>query len=140
MSERNEKLIEMCETGQYTLQEVGEKFGISKQRVSEIYKKPYTKNRERKVQLNKQKLIQKENSIRFYCKACGVGVLTKDGFHLSKLCRSCHDILENDRNPYIKRTCPCGREFHPIRWERVQKRNRYCSRKCYHTHHLTIWD
>jgi Zn finger protein HypA/HybF involved in hydrogenase expression len=142
--DRNRKLIEMLDTGDYSLQDVADKFEISRQRVHEIYTREtgsdgFNVRRKKSRKKNAMKNYLERFEFAFYCKGCGRAVRkgwTKARHYnatRTKYCPWCHAITKKKRDPRITFTCAyCAKEFHPFyNWMSTEGYPRFCSRECY---------
>jgi len=123
-TERSRSVLKMLLTEKYTMREVGEHFGITKQRVSQMYYKEFGKMYlPRKKEITEKKHQMFLNTISYYCEACHTAVYERDkreidGHHkgpFSKYCRTCSEIsMGEHRDP--KKICickQCGIPFYP---------------------------
>lgn len=135
--ERNKKLIELAKTGEHTLQQIGDKYGITRERVRQIIlKKGGTINlyREKNRVERIEEIMRLGEEIKFYCKACERPVKYKFSFGLHDLCLICSYIRNvAQRNPFIFRTCrTCGNLFHPFsNTTSMGRKGEYCHNRCW---------
>lgn len=136
--ERAKKISQMLDSGDYTLQAVGNIFGKSRERIRQIYKqetgyaygsKFAKKQKTIKKQLEKERL----EKINFYCKACKKPVTKKNGKYLHKFCAECRAIQKKFDDPTTTAIClNCGNSFHPARnWRRLESSCLFDSFKCF---------
>lgn len=116
----------MLNTGKYSLEEVGEEFGITRERARQIYKKDTGKSSRKKHQefmaqrthLCKLKAVrEKRKHVRFLCKECGKPVTEVDDKRLLSVCSSCsrkYRKLQRDPNR-VDECWYCHIKFHPYR-------------------------
>ena len=136
---RNKEMVRMLQDGEFTLKQVGEKYGISRERVRQIYrtttKKPYTflleKRRriQRKIEAIKEE--EQKRKIQFYCRDCNKPVFFSESHPNQQIiCKDCYGIYRKElRNWRITKTCKqCGKGFHPYANNTEQF---LCSNACY---------
>ena len=129
----------MLGTGNFTLQQVGEKYNITRERVRQLYrvtaKKPYTSLLEklRRIQ-RKQKHREEEarkNTISFCWRDCNQPVTEAESHpHQKIICRNCYQTYRKElRSWRVNKTCKyCGKTFHPYANSTEQF---LCSSECY---------
>lgn len=136
---RNREMATMLETGNFTLQQVGEKYNISRERVRQLYrviaKKPYTTLLAKRRRIQRRiKIIEEEtrkNTVSFYCRDCNQPVpLSEAHYHQKIICRNCYQKYQRElRSWRITRSCKqCGKTFHPYTSNTQQF---LCSNACY---------
>ncbi len=136
---RNKEIAKMLETGNFTLQQVGEKYGISRERVRQLYrtcrKKPYTTVLKKQKKLRKrEKETERETrkqTVSFYCRDCNQPVpLSEPHYHQKIICRSCYLKYKKELREWrITKICKqCGKTFHPYANNTQQF---LCSNACY---------
>jgi len=103
--ERNKEIIKLVKEGK-TYQEIGERFGISRQRVQQIAKKEG---------------IKKERKKKYKCIVCGKEIKTQ-----RKYCNTCRENLKKPTFICIN----CGKFFRRYLSEAKVKNIRFCSDKC----------
>lgn len=126
-----------------TLRSVGEVYGISRERVRQIYKKvtgiPYTKVLEVKIIKRQGKAARKReeflNSPRGNCISCGKTIYYKDKY-IRKYCKECGKARKNDRRNYKKISiCTnCKVSYNPRNHNvsyKPKTDNTFCTMKCY---------
>ena len=133
-----------------TFQSVGDKFGISRERVRQIFKAKTGMGRDELKRAEKfQKKVNLMQKIKFFCKQCKDPVIySQQG--IRKFCSTtCWKEYyssrgEGCRNLKVKLICSgCGIDYHPHRnvnspsilKGKTLKRN-YCTKKCYIEHGL----
>lgn len=147
LTERNELIVDLLDNSlpPLTLQEVGDMYDISRERVRQIYKNKrgigatdlMLKRKALAKRIKDQKASIKENTVKFSCAACGDPVMYKDAGRKRKLCSKCSSVLEDQqRDPYITKFCRnCGEPFHPFRNSKYRKPgvrdSTYCNMDCY---------
>lgn len=131
-TERNIKIVEMMKLGEFTLQEIGDMYGVSRERIRQIYKR-HTGEGYRLRLTNEQKhKLEELNSVAFNCVECG-NPEHNDIKEEYKICRECRrKYRKEQRNPYILKKCSyCGDNFHPFRNRGPKQRNMFCSIRCH---------
>lgn len=137
---RNKQIVKMLKSGDFTLQMVGDHYGITRERARQIYRTttgtPYDCYRGKKLNKEKGKLNKIHlKEVKFLCKACHSPVTHKDGRYKHHLCSKCHEIMNKEqRDPYVVNLClNCDKPFHPSRNRKRLKgfRGFFGSRKCY---------
>jgi len=135
---RNDTIVRLLNSGRYTLQEIGNKYKISRERVRKIYKnetgKPYQLHKHYEYQLKQAFLKKKELTIKFICAGCHKAATYHEVSRKKKLCSNCNDLLiKRHRNPYILAQCAiCGVKFHPFRDLQYHNDSKklLCSNRC----------
>ena len=127
-------------TGAYTLEEIGEKYGITRERVRQIFKRktglPYY-HRKLESQKARVEAYKKEmEAIKFYCTICDEPVKRKDSGSLMNHCPECwvkREKIGNLRDIKTTFICDeCGDSFHPYRnWRYLKNKPRFCVNTCY---------
>ena len=138
MNSRNDTIVRLLNSGRYTLQEIGNKYNISRERVRKIYAdetgKPYQLRRNFESRLKQALIKKKELSVKFICAGCHKPATYSEVSRRKKLCSNCHDLLiKQHRNPYIVAQCAvCGVKFHPFRDLQYHRKSKklFCSNKC----------
>ena len=148
IQERDKYIAKEGLTGRYTLVALGDKVGISREWVRQIFKKqtgqPY---RFRLSHLEKRRTEKTQkflNEIKFQCKWCGTLVKRKDGYRLQNNCRECRDKLLTGslRDGKVFFRCEvCKKEFNPHRnWKEAKStKSRFCSKEC-RMNRENLWD
>lgn len=132
-------LMKMANENKYTLQQLGDVFGITRERVRQIYKKltgkSYGVERRKKI-LSLSDIAAQQNLKRLeepkICPACKKEYFPRT-LH-QKMCLDCRLLIKGNRDPYTWCKCLyCGKDFHPIRtWRFVPAlKNKYCSQEHY---------
>lgn len=140
--QRNIQIVAILEQGIYTLDQVGKRFKVSRERVRQVYLKLTGKNYIIRRKKEKQKLEIKretefkikENSIKFYCKACKKPETFREAGRRVHFCFQCRYIQkELLRDPSVKLMCRnCNTAFNPQRnWKAATTKPRFCSLRCY---------
>lgn len=127
---RNQKVVEMMDSFEYTYQSAGDELGISKQRVEQIYRKNAPDPSNYSNHLKKMKELKGEEIV-YVCKYCKTPVKAKDRpFKHSTRCKNCLDVAKvTNRRSKILKVCElCGKEFYP--WKYLENTARFCSRSC----------
>lgn len=130
MNKDYSELIEEAKTGLFTLQQLGDKWHITRERVRQIYKdrtgKAFTVNLDHKRQEREIAHQARLDSFHFNCRYCEKPVTYQEGGWL--WCRNCRQNKNKVRDPRIIKICQqCGKEFHPSRTAKPI----FCSRECY---------
>ena len=139
MQERNEELVRLVDTGDFTLKEIGNKFGITKERVRQRYKISTGKP----CRIRIKKIIEARNKLKnehleeiaFYCNNCHLPIKFKDKKRKSKYCKEC-GILNKKKGiclSLLLKCDNCGKEYNPNRSSIVANKfkHHFCTRKCY---------
>lgn len=126
-------------SGDFTLEQVGKKYGFSRERARQIFK-VYTglnfrARMEKAKQARELDKVRHLNSMKMHCQHCGVRILYKNGgSRKKKYCTAC-GILNRAKelNLKVTKNCQyCGKEFHPKRTVGKNKNwGRFCSVKCW---------
>lgn len=113
-----DEIIERIETGDYTLQEVGDWAGITRERVRQIVK--MKTGNPAQYRLKKERMERQERErveglqVGFYCLACGVAVKNAERDGHQCYCVECSRIRKSSRIPHIYLKCKiCGKLYHP---------------------------
>jgi DNA-directed RNA polymerase subunit RPC12/RpoP len=113
------EMIKMIKTGKYTLEEIGEVFGVTRERVRQIWKKktgkPYKNHIEYASRIRKEAEQAKLMEVKFICLSCKKPVLRSVKLKRS-YCNDCAEAYSHTtrRNFRIWHTCRgCGIKFHP---------------------------
>ena len=136
---RNREMVRMLQDGESTLEQIGGRYSISRERVRQIYrvtaKKPYTTLLKKRSRVQKKlKAIKEEaqrNKIQFYCRDCNKAVLFSESHpHQQIICRDCYQIYKKELRDWktTKMCKQCGKAFHPYANNTPQF---LCSRECY---------
>jgi AraC-like DNA-binding protein len=147
INKRNQTMV-MEVFGGRTLQSVGDEFGISRERVRQIFKDRTGTSRDELKRADKfQKKINLMQRVRFLCKQCGDQVMFSER-SVRKFCsETCWRKYYSAggagfRNLKVKLICSgCGIEYHPHRniyspsilKGKTLKKN-YCTQQCYMEH------
>lgn len=137
---KREKIVKYLKRYHPTLETAGKRYGISRERIRQIYKretgKPYRirldTNRKNKEEETRKRL----KSVRYHCKACGKAVTYKEGYHKHFYCNGCHYIRTVlRRDPQKTFICDeCGIKYHPLHnWKFLGYENqlRFHNHRCY---------
>lgn len=139
---RNLKIVALADTGKYTLEELGQKFGLTRERIRQIYKAMTGLHYRVRIDKNKVKRVVekkvKMNQVVYNCVGCGIPVKRK--YRHGKYCDYCH-ILSSIRRRSLLKTFVCvfcGEKYHPIynyKSPSIMKKktigNCFCSMDCY---------
>jgi hypothetical protein len=140
LRERNLKIVSMLDSGNYTLQDVANLFGISsRERARQIYvataNQPYAYKHGKKQKILKElKHLEKMKEIKYQCRGCGKLVTYGQSAQKSRYCSACSHISEVERRiPYIYLQClGCSKKFHPYRnWQLTRAVSLFHSIDCY---------
>lgn len=151
-TDRNNKMIELLDSGDYTLAEVGEEFDISRQRVHQIYKRITGRNYRARIKKERKERARERVKERLsvkpvekYCVGCGRSLKEAWEKHCRKglvdgrkkgrkLCPRCQQISQDKRDPKVTFTCSyCGKKFHPFyNWRWTPGVPKFCCRECYY--------
>lgn len=138
---RKRNIVEMLLTTKRSLDEVGKAFGVSRQRVSQIY---YEETGEMYQPIRRQIEADKKeaelNAIAFHCKGCNKPVPNRDRrridghleSNLLKYCRDCSEIIMTTHARKLGewRICEeCGNPFEAY----YSGVNRFCTKRCVST-------
>lgn len=138
-------MLEMLESGRYTLVEVGIKFGVTRERVRQVWKNNmnnmgvgYKKHRQFLGVLRDEKEQKYLDSFSYICLQCKKEVTHREKYGWV-YCKSCRESLlhTSRRNYRVIRVCPtCNKEFSP--WNNYsapslsgRRTGRFCSIDCY---------
>lgn len=142
MKDRDD-LIHEIDAGLTTLDGAGKKYGISRERVRQIYKKATGKGARNRIkamaEVKEYEKGLRDLEVKVVCERCGTIVLrgearTKGGGF--KYCRDCRELqIYAQRDIRTTFWCEtCKEDFHPPRNWRVPKqraKGRFCSMACY---------
>lgn len=132
---RNEAILKDCESRDFTLEQMGEKYRVTRERIRQIYKqmtgKKYQLRNEKKREIKAQKREEWLDSVSFNCTACGKSVTHRGAGY--KYCNDCWKIRLSQRNPNLWKICfQCLIKFHPYYHYNSQGvANKFCSKECY---------
>lgn len=135
MEDTEDKIVELLHTGELTVREVAERTGVSRGKVSDVFKRVTGESyRSFKANLKKVEDEATQNAVKYQCSACGKPVTEADA--KISLCKKCHHLQKVEgRLPHVLVPCAgCGVEFHPFRGIYYAKRKNkkyYHSRKCF---------
>lgn len=142
---RNKLLLRNLRSGNFTLQDVSDRYGITRERVRQIWKasegKGFTKFRDKQKRTKARERKEFLKTIKFHCSACKKPVTHKEAFRKHNLCKRCSYILMVlKRDPYVLFTCEiCGREYHPQRNHKAyNSKRKFCTTECYFDRCLVI--
>lgn len=120
LSKRNNEIVTKMKTGLYTLEQLGEEYGVSRERIRQIYltQTGETGSTYRLLYLRKLQEARKEEKgkqIKFSCAGCGKEATYTEAHHKSKYCVTCHKIRkEKGIRLTEKKLCyNCGITFSP---------------------------
>jgi len=143
--DRNQQIIKLAETKIYSGEELARMFGITRERVRQIYKKMTGKaiGKERQEFFSRIRSAKKErhlNSVNFTCLVCKKEVTFRENqYGNGKYCKSCISLSNKyDYTVWVK-CSGCGKKFHPFRNHNTPsviqhltgKYGRFCTRDCY---------
>lgn len=124
----------LLDSGDYTLEQVGKIFGVSRERIRQIYRRATgKKTRERinkKTEIRKKRLEKEGAETKFICDGCGKKSPKKDSGKM--FCLDCRKISKGGKDPRIKLTCKrCGKIYNPSRsYPYLKYESKYCGKKC----------
>lgn len=144
---RDLEIVKLLNTGRYSLEEVGNNYGITRQAVSLLYfkrtgmrfvriKKEFANQKNEKRQ--KLKIKQKQlldNTVKYRCSVCRTRVRYKDA--RISLCPECHRLVEEEHRSLKRkvRCWGCGIRFYPYVSSFYSKRKRlgrsFHNKECY---------
>ena len=138
---RNEDLVKVLNSGEFTLRDVGKQFGISGERARQIYKRvtgnSYEARLIKKKEIREKLKLETEEAVKFYCKGCGKPIKNKENNHKVKYCDECSKKADKN-NLYLDRWVKCEyckNDFHPRRNyqspSQSYKKHIFCGLKCY---------
>ena len=140
IKQRDSQIVLRMMKGRHTLEELGKEFGLSRERIRQIYTKktgkPYQERmhqaRERKIKA----VIRFGNEVKFNCKGCGKDIKRKEVGGSSVYCTDCRLklVIGSLRDKSVAFICEeCGESFNPPRNWQSQKRyaGKFCNPKCY---------
>lgn len=132
------EIVQDVDLGTKTLNDIGKFYGISRERVRQIYKEHTGKparnrilNKQSEKEKTQQELLQK---VKYTCVGCAKSVTHKEAGRKHKYCRRCHRIFKSYRDPQRIYQCRmCNSDFHPLRIVRYSDKEKgdYCSMSCY---------
>ena len=135
---RNLEITRLIDLGEYTLQELSERYNITRERIRQIHfhyshtgaKAYQARNREVAENIKKIEGLQ----TKFICAECGARVTNGD-LNLRKYCRACHNWLRKEqRDGATTLSCLyCHKPFHPHRNTKYNKlgHSLFCTQRCY---------
>jgi len=138
--ERDALIVEFGDKGTKTLSELGEEFGISRERVRQIYfrqtGKPFTSRilnvRRIGAAVREGARRRLETSKPVKCAGCRKPYQRYD--FRQRYCTDCQTIRRNQRDPRITLRCfNCKKDFHPLlnAVYSLQNRAKFCTIACY---------
>lgn len=136
ISERDKKIVDCLSTQTKTVKELTAEFGISRERVCQIYSKVTGLPRGSLVKIKQH---HNDMSVRFVCLGCSIPVTVKEGKYLHKYCKDCHKISQtSNRMLRLTFTCThCGKKYHPLSIsarnlaKKKKRLGNFCTFKCY---------
>lgn len=138
---RSKEIVSLLETGRYTLQEVGGIYGISRERIRQIYKKSTGESSNHRSIYLKEKGIMdrilRSQQVKLLCAGCGIKVRYREGANKKKYCPACSYLSVHKARAMSKtRIClNCSNPFHPAsNWRFPSQRARaaFCGNLCYY--------
>ena len=136
-------MLLMLGTGKYTLEEVANKYDLTRERIRQIWKKNTGRGYDRYQKYRRQIKEEKEqeflDSVKYICLRCGKEVTHRESWG-SVYCFDCRQTMlrGGTRNYRVSKTClSCSKKFHP--WTNANspsvvnysKAGQFCSRDCY---------
>lgn len=137
---RNEEIITKLKTGNYTLVQLGKEYGISRERIRQIYKRA-TGERFRvgiikRAEIREQQKSDRLQTIKMNCAGCQKPVTYQEGRGKKMYCIVCNDLRMNkNRDMKVKKICRnCNKTFSPYSntnspSQRI--RGFFCNNLCY---------
>ena len=130
---RNKQILKLLQNEANSLQEVADKFGVSKQLIHQLYqreiKRHYLDARRRKEKVREEKEKIRLNSVKGNCVICNKPILVKE--RNIKYCSE-HSYMGRERRNHIKIKCDnCSIEFHPRKQIfKLNSRTHFCTWYC----------
>jgi DNA-directed RNA polymerase subunit RPC12/RpoP len=136
--ERNNEIMAMASYGTFTLQQIGDEFGLTRERVRQIWvglaNQSWKELRHKAREDRRNKLLDRT---KFLCRACGKKVTYREPYR-RWLCAKCWGIIKiEQRDPYTTLACDyCSLQFHPLRVRKYSRKisgkyGNFCTAKCY---------
>ncbi len=141
--------LEMVEFNKtHTLQETGDKYGVTRERIRQIVKKVTGHGSsfiETKMQRREEARAEKarlraihDQEVRFICPECGGPATFGETSKKSIRCRKCQGFRTSHRSVFAINCDFCGVSYHPwLNWgspstqkERKVKKSHFCSQQC----------
>lgn len=139
--ERIKEIVKFVESGQYTLQQVADKYNLSRERIRQIYKRETKKSTQNYRNQKKTKSLQereekrkiREQQVKFLCQGCKTPVFNIEGVRLKIFCSKCSQLNYEQREVGITVTCDgCGEKFHPYKGRRyINLKSHFHDQECY---------
>lgn len=144
ISERDKTIAECLSAQTKTVGELGREFGISRERVCQIYSKVTGLPRGSLVKIKQH---HDNMATKFICLGCSTPVSILEGKYLHKYCKDCHKLSQtSNRLMKLTFTCThCSKKYHPLS---ISARNalkkdsrkigNFCSFDCYLSHGVKV--
>lgn len=139
IEERNLDIVQQLTDGTASIVSLGNKYNISRERVSQIYYKATGEDRgkllSRRKDIRTQDRAEFLMSIKFKCAGCGKEVSRAEGRYKRKYCADCHFLSQYHKRALdVTYKCStCGKDYHPFansKHKRVM--GQFCSLDCYY--------
>lgn len=138
-AERDQDIVSKLINGTESIVTLGKKYGISRERVSQIYYRE-TKTKRGELRTHREELRQYAkkiilDSFKFVCEGCGKNVDHREGHYKRKYCQACHDLVQNQKRSVatVYKCTTCGEDYFPFTNSKKDRKSGYfCSLKCYH--------
>lgn len=139
IEERGKHIVASLDAGTESIVTLGNKYGVTRERISQIYytltgKKRGTLKTHRKELRNSVK-EEALNSYKFTCAGCGKDVSHREGHYKRKFCLDCHELSQNKKRSLetTYECTTCKKQYHPFTNSRHSRKSGYfCSLICYH--------
>lgn len=136
---RNQDIIQQLTEGTASIVNLGKKYNISRERVSQIYYRETGESRGklrvRRSSIRKQKKEDFLSAVKFVCASCGKEVTNAEGKYKRKYCNDCHELSQYHKRALdIIYTCStCGKDYHPFSNSKHKRiLGHFCSLDCYY--------
>lgn len=136
---RNQEIIRRLTMEDITLQELGEEYGLTRERIRQIYERTTGKDygdivQKRRERIKTERIILESKPREKRCPGCQkLYIITNN---VCIYCSACHLIARQGRKPNVLKNClVCEKEFHPFKnvssmSQQTFNRGRFCSRTC----------
>jgi hypothetical protein len=138
---RNKEIVQKANTGLYTLEMLGDVYGLTRERIRQIYTgitgKPYREHLKYAKRQHKIKITAQKKLVKYYCSVCGKGVTFGKAYHGTKLCAGCRKRMRTQqRCPTLVKCDNCGVMYYPRRASYFLRNNgrikhQFHNRECY---------
>jgi hypothetical protein len=141
---RDKRINTLLDSGMFTLQQLGDRYGLTRERIRQIGQRTYIERMARLKKEKNERYLKWLTETRYKCNACHTKVTNKEAkeTHSFGLCRRCKIILKvQQRDPYTLLKCNnCKIKYHPFRVRRYQgnfKKN-FHNMGCYMNYRLRM--